>query len=237
MSTKKEVRFLAEKPLEIRANGDGKRTMSGMAALYNSRSLDLGGFYEILAPGAFTRTLAEKPLDVCCLYGHDMRQGLLGRTTSGTLRLRSTADGLAFDCDLPNTTLGNDTAESISRGDVSGVSFGFMVRDDDWVVAPDGTTVRTVKDLDLMEISAVPYPAYPATSVQMRSILFPNGLPDGIPVEKRDNANGCACQCPECVAGDCPDCSDDDCSDAVCEAAQERSTDKLLAAILDRRSR
>jgi len=203
MSNKKEVRLITGKGLEVRAAGDGKRTMSGMAALYNTRSLDLGGFSEILAPGAFNRTLADANCDVCALYGHDMSQGLLGRTTSGTLRLRSNDDGLAFDCDLPNTTLGNDTAESISRGDVTGMSFGFMVRDDDWVVAPDGTTVRTVKDLDLMEISAVPYPAYPSTSVQMRSLLFPQGLPD-VPTV----------QIPDAI-----------------------ETNKLLAAILDRRSR
>lgn len=183
MSTKKEVRFVSGKGLEIRTSDDGKRTMTGMAALYNSRSLDLGGFTEVLAPGAFKRTLADPNSDVCALYGHDMSQGLLGRTTSGTLRLRSTDEGLSFACDLPDTTLGRDTAESISRGDVTGMSFGFMVRDDDWAQAKDGTTVRTVKDLDLMEISAVPFPAYPATSVQMRSLQFPQGLPDVPAVE------------------------------------------------------
>jgi HK97 family phage prohead protease len=203
MSNKKEVRFISEKTLEVRAAGDGKRTMSGIAARYNVRSLDLGGFTEVLAPGAFTRTLADPASDVCCLYGHNMSNGLLGRTTSGTLRLRSNDDGLVFDCDLPSTTLGNDTAESISRGDVTGMSFGFMVRDDDWVTASDGTTVRTIKDLDLMEISAVPFPAYPSTSVQMRSLLFPQGLPE-VPMV----------QVPDTI-----------------------ETDKLLAAILDRRSR
>ncbi len=67
MSTKKEVRFVTGKGLEIRTADDGKRTMSGMAALYNSRSLDLGGFSEILAPGAFKRTLADPKSDVCAL--------------------------------------------------------------------------------------------------------------------------------------------------------------------------
>jgi HK97 family phage prohead protease len=204
MSNKKEVRFVSEKTLEVRAV-DGKRTMSGIAARYNVRSLDLGGFTEVLAPGAFTRTLTDPASDVCCLYGHNLGNGLLGRTTSGTLRLRSTDDGLAFDCDLPNTTLGNDTAESISRGDVTGMSFGFMVVNDDWATASDGTTVRTVKDLDLMEISAVPFPAYPSTSVQMRSLMFPGGLPDGLP--------------------------------AVNAVPDESETDKLLALVLDRRSR
>ncbi len=111
--SKREFRFVEAHELRIQATEKGKR-ISGYAAVYNSPSCDLGGFTEVIAPGAFDRCLGTNP-DVACLHEHDRRQGLLGRTTSGTLRLSSDSLGLRFETDLPNTTLGNDVAESISR--------------------------------------------------------------------------------------------------------------------------
>ncbi len=111
---------------EVRASKDaGKMKISGYAARYNSLSGDLGGFKERIQPGAFNRILATKP-DCVLLFNHDSGK-VLGRTTAGTLQLRSDDKGLAFDCDLPNTTHGRDTYESIQRGDIAGCSFAFTV--------------------------------------------------------------------------------------------------------------
>src|SRR5215472_5921150 len=120
-----EKRFLAT---EVRAISKGnKRTIAGYAARYCVLSGDLGGFRERIASGAFKRILATNP-DVVCLFNHS-DSAVLGRTTAGTLRLSEDTRGLKFECDLPDTTFGRDTYESVKRGDLNGCSFAFMVDD------------------------------------------------------------------------------------------------------------
>jgi hypothetical protein len=226
---KREFRYVAARELRVTQTDKGK-LLSGYAAVYNSRSCDLGGFTEQIAPGAFTRCLASSP-DISCLHEHDPRQGLLGRTTSGTLRVKSDDTGLIFECDLPATTLGNDVAVSVDRGDLAGCSFGFYCRMDNWSKDQDGNPIRTVVDADVFDVTVTSMPAYEATNVSLRSKMFPDGIPAA---RAAANANGCECLCPECVAGDCEDCSDDDCNDPECRCQQQRC-DRLLAAVLERR--
>jgi len=112
---------------EIRANKTGDRmSVSGYAARYNVLSHMLKpGFKERIASGAFDRVLATKP-DVVALFNHNPDQ-VLGRTTSGTLRLNADKVGLAFELDLPNTTIGRDVYESVKRNDLNGCSFAFAL--------------------------------------------------------------------------------------------------------------
>jgi len=100
-----EKRILGMHGLRASRSGD-RMTVSGYAATYNTLSKDLGGFRERIAPEAFRRILATNP-DVVCLFNHDMNS-VLGRTSAGTLRLSEDRKGLAFECDLPNTTVGRD---------------------------------------------------------------------------------------------------------------------------------
>lgn len=173
MTNKREFRFIEAHELRIQPTDKGKR-ISGYAAVYNSPSCDLGGFTEVIASGAFDKCLSANP-DVACLHEHDRRQGLLGRATSGTLRLSSDSLGLRFECDLPGTTLGNDVAESISRGDLSGCSFGFIANDDHWIPTQDGLMLRTLLDLSLFEVTLTSCTAYESTSVALRSKMSPDG--------------------------------------------------------------
>src|SRR5262249_44528598 len=98
---------------------------------------------------------------------------LLARTKSGTLRLTEDRQGLAFELDLPATTLGADMLALASRGDLGGMSFGFRSVDEDW--QPPGMTLsgkkrtRELRAVELVEISVVSaWPAYEGTSVQAR---------------------------------------------------------------------
>ena len=84
MSNKPELRDIPAGLAELRA--DGGRTVSGYAALYNSESEDLGGFREVIAPGAFRSVLQKSP-DVILNFNHDANY-ILGRTSAGTLQLR-----------------------------------------------------------------------------------------------------------------------------------------------------
>lgn len=152
--------------MEQRANDNAVttkgRTLYGYAARFNVAT-DLGGFSEIIRPGAFTRSLASDDAQkIRAVYEHDGRS-LLGRSGSGTLRLSEDAQGLAFEVDLPDTTLGRDLAILVERGDVAGCSFGFIAQGEDW----DDTT-RTLTDVDLREITITANPAYDTTSVQVR---------------------------------------------------------------------
>jgi HK97 family phage prohead protease len=137
------------------------RTIAAYAALYNSRSSFLG-FYETIAKGAFNGVLRGKP-NVVCLFNHDDNR-LLGRTTSGTQKLSADDKGLSYKCTLPQTATGDEVGELVSRGDISGSSFGFIVGEDDWNVKANGEAERTIYSFDcLTDVSPVTSPAYPGT--------------------------------------------------------------------------
>ncbi len=151
-------------PVEHRADGD-KMTVAGYAATFGETT-DIGDYFrEVIAPGAFTNTL--KTADVRAYYGHD-RQRLLGRTSAGTLRLTEDAKGLAVEIDLPDTTDGRDVRALIARGDITGMSFGFIVTHDEWNMTGTVDT-RTIHEVELLEVSIVSEPAYEGTSIALRS--------------------------------------------------------------------
>jgi uncharacterized protein len=164
---KTELRELMEN-LELRESEDGTRTLSGYAVKWEKKSHVLGYYYkfrEQFQKGAFADSLNND--DQRFLWSHDTSK-VLGRTKNNTLRLMEDGIGLRFEIDLPNTSLGNDTYESIKRGDVDGVSFGFRAEDDDLVEPDDDIPIRTVKKAKLLEVSAVAFPAYPDSEVSAR---------------------------------------------------------------------
>lgn len=151
-----------------RENSAGRFT--GHAAVYKQRTAIgdpmRGGFYEQVAPGAFDRSLAEDQ-DVRFLVDHDPSR-VLARTSSGTLSLSSDKKGLLVDADLADTSTGRDLRVLLERGDVSSMSFGFVVNRDEWAMQKDGTELRTIHDVDLFDVSAVTFPAYPQTDAAIR---------------------------------------------------------------------
>lgn len=129
----------------------------GHASVYNRMSADLGGFKEIIAPGAFDDVLGD---DVRALINHDSNL-ILARTTSGTLELSTDSEGLKYEFTIPETSYGKDLAVSMDRGDITQSSFAFTVADDTWTTV-DGEDVRTITKVKrLYDVSPVTYPAYP----------------------------------------------------------------------------
>jgi len=158
-----ERRDIAVAP-ELRA-ADGKKTAKGYAALFNSRT-DIGGYFtEEIAPGAFSDAIKG---DVRALVDHDSGR-VIGRTTAGTLRMSEDDKGLAVEIDLPDTTDGRDLAVLLERGDITGMSFGFRVTHDEWDETGD-VPQRTIHKVELFEVSAVAFPAYPDTEIALRSL-------------------------------------------------------------------
>jgi Escherichia/Staphylococcus phage prohead protease len=155
---------------ELRAgDGDGM-TLAGYAAKFNTPTVIANKFREIIAPGAFTRALAAKQ-DVRALFNHDVNT-VLGRTASGTLALAEDSTGLLFLCQLdPSNTEHKNIYASVKRQNISEMSFAFLPNGEngeEWRQSKDGL-VRTLRDVDLFDISVVTRPAYAGTSVQARS--------------------------------------------------------------------
>ena len=139
-------------------------TIRGYAAVYNSDSEWMGGFYEQIAKGAFDDVMDN---DTRAYFNHDENL-LLGRVSSGTLRLSSDERGLYYEVDLPNTSYAKDLVELMKRGDVNQSSFAFLIESDRWEER-DGKTYRIIEKVSrLLDVSPVAQPAYPdATSELM----------------------------------------------------------------------
>ena len=166
MSKTIEKRAFQTTEIEVREDGE-KRTIAGYAAKFNLLSEDLGFFREKIKPGAFASSISG---DIRALWSHNTDL-VLGRTRNNTLRLQEDSEGLFFELDLPDTQLGRDTFTTIKRGDVSGMSFGFMVRKDSWERGTNGAPdIRTLEDVELFEVSPTAFPAYPQTDVSARSL-------------------------------------------------------------------
>lgn len=148
---------------------DGNLYIEGYFAVYNSRYNLWDGAYETIAPGAFE---GETRGDVRALCNHDTTL-VLGRTTAGTLTLRTDEVGLwgsiivnQADQDAMNLY------ERVKRGDVSQCSFGFDIVDQDVEYQDGEPTVWTIKKVRLYEVSVVTFPAYEDTGVSVRRREF-----------------------------------------------------------------
>lgn len=146
---------------------DNQGVLVGEAIVYGSPSCDLGGFIEIIEPNAFTDHLSTKP-DIRALYEHESKE-LLGRTTSGTLKVLEHTHGVTVEITPPNTRAGNDARELVKRGDINGMSFGFVTISDRWNWETTPPT-RHVTRAELREVTVTATPAYQASNITLRSL-------------------------------------------------------------------
>jgi uncharacterized protein len=159
--SKLETRIIEVDKFEIREDTDGMH-LEGYAALFNSRSENLGGFTETIQPGAFRASLKARN-DIKLLWNHDTG-AVMGSTRAGTLTLTEDDRGLRVSATLPDTSYGRDARELVRRGDVTGFSFGFSMPargGDEW--NSEGTE-RVLKSVRLHEVSLTPFPAYQQTN-------------------------------------------------------------------------
>jgi len=150
------------------------RHIVGYSVVYNTPSVDLGGFREIISPTAINQELINRS-DIIMNYQHSDTM-ILARSKNGqgTLQLSITDRGLMFEFDMPNSSLGDQILESIHRGDISTCSFAFSLPDNDtcetWERTNDGI-IRTIHEIgQLYDCAIVTNAAYPATSVSARSL-------------------------------------------------------------------
>ena len=175
--------------------GDQYRTLSGYASVFNTPSEDLGGFREMIAPGAFSRALESADLNVCLLWNHDP-DTVMASTRNGTLELAQDAKGLRM---WARVDMGDFDAQrvvgKIRSGLVDQMSFAFTIAEDgdEWNER-DGKPFRIVRDVSgLYDVSAVTWPAYPVgTKVELLDRALRSGrVPQSVratPVAQADPA-------------------------------------------------
>ena len=171
--------------IELR-NEPESRHIEGYGSVFNERSLDLGGFVEMIAPGAFDGVIDRS--DVKCYLDHNPEKGILARSRNGKGSLSLVVDekGLKYSFDAPKTNLGDEVVEGLKRGDYSQSSFAFTVDDEIWTKEEDGSYLRTITKIGgLYDVSIVANPAYEGTSVALRS-LDAFKAQEEIPVEVRE---------------------------------------------------
>jgi HK97 family phage prohead protease len=170
-----------EMSTEIRAmnSGNGELRIGGYAAQFNKEATGLS-FREMIAPGAFKRTL-QSGEPVYLLVNHDTNGIPLASTSGGTLNLSEDEIGLRMEADLdPANPKAQELFSAISRGDIAKMSFAFTV-------APNGSTreagLRTLEDVNLFEVSAVTWPAYNDTALGLRTLE--DGEQEALELRKR----------------------------------------------------
>lgn len=146
---------------KIKVNDD--MILEGYVVKWDSLSCKIGGMYEKVRKGAFSKSLKEN--DIKALYQHDETK-VLASTTSKSLELIEDEVGLRYKVKLNNTTWAKDCYECAE--DLDGVSFGFYLRK--YTDTPKGDFfIRELIDVDLFEISFVTYPAYESSEINKRN--------------------------------------------------------------------
>ncbi|MDY6969979.1 MAG: HK97 family phage prohead protease [Spirochaetota bacterium] len=153
---------------EKSADGEEKQKLQGHAAVFD-QEISMYWFREKIVPGAFAKSI--KVNDIRALLNHDPNY-VLGRNKSNTLSLREDDKGLFVDIFPPDTQTINDLVVSpVSRGDITQMSFGFDVIQEEWISDKDkkDDDLRVLHELKLHDVSIVTFPAYEDTDIALRS--------------------------------------------------------------------
>lgn len=172
----KEIKKELEKRsynFEVRAEENEQGSLIlGRPIVYNSRT-DLGWFDEIIEAGALDFTDLT---DVRFLVNHDISRIPLARSRrnngNSTMQLVTDAEGMTIRVllDTENNAEAKSLYSAVQRGDISGMSFMFSVKDEEWDDIDSDHPTRRIKSIStVVEVSAVTFPAYDATEIQARS--------------------------------------------------------------------
>lgn len=146
--------------------------LTGRPIVYNSKT-DLGYFDEVIEQGALNGADLK---DVRFLVNHDTSMIPLARSrnnnANSTMQMTLDNEGMAIrvNLDVKNNSEARNLYSAVQRGDISGMSFMFRVDDEEWTdIESDHPTRHVRKISDVVEVSAVTFPAYDATSISTRN--------------------------------------------------------------------
>lgn len=178
---------------EVRAEEtDDGNIITGRPVVYNSRT-DIGWFDEIIEPGALNNTDLT---DVRFLVNHDTSKIPLARSRrnngNSTMQLTTDNDGLGIrvTLDTENNSEARALYSAVQRGDISGMSFMFGIRDEEWEDLDSDHPTRHIKDIStIVEVSAVTFPAYNTTEINARSKEALDNARSAVETARQQNTN------------------------------------------------
>lgn len=156
----------------------GSRTIGGIANRYGTLSRPMSAkaigspvnqpFIETFENRCWAKSEGDGWPDCRATLEH---RDLLGTTAAGTMRLSNNATALSWEVDCPNTNAGDEALEHVRIGNIRGSSVDMLVYSDTYEFRGD-MPVRHIDSARLIGVSAVCMPAYPDTSVALRSLAF-----------------------------------------------------------------
>ena len=156
---------------ELRFEGDDGNTLVGYAAVFNAPTrIDSweGRFDEVIAPGAFTKTIKERGASIKVLFDHGFDPSIGNKPIASIESLVEDDTGLLLRASFIDRPYAEDIKAAVKAGAISGMSFRFNVVKDEYDDTGD-ISVRTLRELKLLELGPVTFPAYTATTAGVRS--------------------------------------------------------------------
>lgn len=191
----KEVKKMLEQrsySFEVRAEeGEGGAIITGRPIVYDSRT-DLGYFDEIIDQGALD---GADLTDVRFLVNHDISKIPLARSRrnngNSTMQLSVDAEGMFIrvKLDVENNAEAKALYSAVQRGDISGMSFMFSIDGESWENLESDHPTRHVTNIgSVVEVSAVTFPAYDATTINARSKEALESARSAVEIARRQSA-------------------------------------------------
>lgn len=169
---------------------DGKMIVTGIVNKPGEKSEVLYSrgkkFVEVIDKGVFAKAIARAS-KIDYLSSHDPNR-ILASTANGSMTVEETDEGVVMKAEIVNTTYGRDAYNLIKSGLIQGMSFGFVAKDETWGKTDEGINLRTIKDMDIFEVSSLRTPAYNQSSISARGLSTDDiDVPDDEPVAKPIN--------------------------------------------------
>lgn len=158
--------------LRAKSNDENGNFIDGRPIVYDSKT-DLGYFDEIIEKGALEGTDLR---DVRFLVNHNTNMIPLARSRrnnkNSTMQMTTDDDGMAIrvNLDTENNTDSKNLYSAVERGDISGMSFMFTIDDEEWKDLESDHPTRIIRKIgQVLEVSAVTFPAYESTEISARA--------------------------------------------------------------------
>ena len=146
--------------------------VEGRAIVFNSVA-NLGLYDEVIDPHALDNADLR---DVRLCLNHDtsfVYARSRNNNENSTMRLMINEGGMDIraQLDIENSPMAQSLDSAIERRDIDKMSFMFIVDRDEWTDLETDHPKRTILEIGrVLEVSAVTFPAYEATSIQARGL-------------------------------------------------------------------
>lgn len=170
MSEKELRHAFCSSKMTCREEQDGGKHIEGYFVVYGQETELWDGCFEQIKSGAADASIQSN--DIRAIFNHNT-DVVLGRSSAGTLKIRSDEHGLYGDILInEKDAQAMDIWARVERGDISGCSFGFFPVRESYTIDSDGAYHWVVEEADINEISVCTFPAYPQTEITARKKAY-----------------------------------------------------------------